>query len=256
MLKVAHEMRLDRYQRKIEKLATQWPTAWHLVCLAENKCRFEHFNRSKSRIEFDISLGRAAPPMWDAGSPWSAIFLKAAEDDETYWDDNIRHPAMSWLAHGGRRSQSSRATGCGGGACRRCGGARPRNVSSSVNSWGQGTSTKDTVRRIKRERSAAPVADVKREAGPPLAKKPKGKSDGKGGKNKGAHHTVDQAGVQLCFSWNFGVASFHQEAHVQLAEFKNAPRVGRTSTRRGSAHRLDWIERWKELGLRRRLFHP
>ena len=32
-----HEMPLDRYQRKIEKLATQWPTAWHLVCL--------HFDR-------------------------------------------------------------------------------------------------------------------------------------------------------------------------------------------------------------------
>ena len=92
MLKVAHEMPLDRYQQKIEKLATQWPTAWHLVCLAEDKCRFEHFNRLKSRIEFDISLGRVAPPLWDAGSPWSAIFFKAAEDDETYWDDNIRHP--------------------------------------------------------------------------------------------------------------------------------------------------------------------
>ena len=92
----------------------------------------EHFDRLKSRIEFDISLGRAAPPMWDAGSPWSAIFLKAAEDDETCWDDNIRHPAMSWLAHGGRGARkSSRATGCGGSACRWYGGARPGNVSSS-----------------------------------------------------------------------------------------------------------------------------
>ena len=108
MLKVAHERPLDRYQRKIEKLATQWPTAWHLVCLAEDKCRFEHFNRLKSRIEFDISLGRAAPHVWDAGSPWSAIFLKAAKDDETCWDDNIRHLAMSWLAHGGRGVPKSR----------------------------------------------------------------------------------------------------------------------------------------------------
>ena len=45
MLKVAHVMPLDRYQRKIEKLAMQWPTAWHLVCLAEDKCMYEHFNR-------------------------------------------------------------------------------------------------------------------------------------------------------------------------------------------------------------------
>ena len=74
------------------------------------------------------------------------------------------------------------------------------------------------VRRIKRERSAAPIADVKKEAGPPPAKKPKGKSEGKGGKNKGARYTVDQAGVQLCFSWNFGGGTCG-EAHVRLAEF-------------------------------------
>ena len=74
----------------------------------------------------------------------------------------------------------------------------------AVNSWGQGTSTKAMARRIKRERSAAPTADVKKEAGPPLAKKPKDKSDGKGGKNTGARYTVNQASVRLCFSWNFG----------------------------------------------------
>ena len=102
MLKLAHEMPLDRYQRKIEKLATQWGSAWHLVCLAEDKCRFEHMNRLKARIDFDLSLGRPPPPLWDAAMPWSAIFLKAAEDDEAFWDDNVRHPAMSWLAHGSR----------------------------------------------------------------------------------------------------------------------------------------------------------
>ena len=161
-----------------------------------------------------------------------------------------------------RRSQSSRAISCGGGARRRYGGARPRNVSSShgaATSWGQGTSTKAMARRIKRERSAAPTADVKKETtGPPLAKKPKGKSDGKGRKNSGALYTVDQAGGQFCFSWNSGggtcgilvvgrVASFHQEAHVGLAEFTNAPRAGQTSTRRGSAYRLDCIKKWKKL---------
>ena len=54
------------------------------------------------------------------------------------------------------------------------------------------------VRRIKRERSAAPTADVKREAGLPPAKKSKGKSDGKGGKNKRTRCTLDQDGAQLC----------------------------------------------------------
>ena len=107
-----------------------------------------------------------------------------------------------------RRSESSRATGCGGGICRRCGGARPRNVTSSRGSEFLGPRHYDTTRamtrRNMRENSAAPIAHMKREAGPPHAKKSKGKSDGKGGKNKRARCTVDQAGVQLCFSWNFG----------------------------------------------------
>ena len=44
------------------------------------------------------------------------------------------------------------------------------------------------------------------------------------------------------------VASFHREAHVWLAEFTSAPRVGRTSTQRGSAHRLDLIEEVEGIG--------
>ena len=74
----------------------------------------------------------------------------------------------------------------------------------AVNSWGQGILTRAITRRNKRERPAAPTADVKREAGPPPAKKSNGKSDGKGGKNTRARYTVDQDGVQLYLSWNFG----------------------------------------------------
>ena len=45
-----------------------------------------------------------------------------------------------------RRSQSSRATGCGGGACRRYGGARPRNVNSlGSRHFDQGRGTPDQV---------------------------------------------------------------------------------------------------------------
>ena len=88
MLKVAHVMPLDRYQRKIEKLAMQWPTAWHLVCLAEDKCRFEHFNRLKSRIEFVGPLRRCGMQ----GFLGQQFFLKAAEDDESYWTTTFDTP--------------------------------------------------------------------------------------------------------------------------------------------------------------------
>ena len=45
----------------------------------------------------------------DVGRWFSVVcnFLEGS-DDETYWDDNIRHPAMSWLAHGGRGAPKAR----------------------------------------------------------------------------------------------------------------------------------------------------
>ena len=36
---------------------------------------------------------------------------KAAANDKTYRDDNNRHPAASWLAHGGRGSHKASSTG-------------------------------------------------------------------------------------------------------------------------------------------------
>ena len=159
---------------------------------------------------------------------------------------------MSWLARGWQtRSQSSRATGCGGSACRWYGGARRGNVSSSRSTellgprhFGQGGGTPDQERKVSGAHS-----DVKREAGPPLAKKPKGKSDGKRGKSKGARYTVDQAGVQLCFSWNFGGGTCGElspgspcpKHHVSV----------RQALSEAVSHRLDWIKKRKELALRR-----
>ena len=209
----------------------QWPTAWHLVCLAEDKCRFEHFNRVKSRI----SLGRAVPPMWDAGSPWSAIFLKVAEADETYWDDNIRHPAMSWLAHGVRGSPKARehlvaeAALAGGMA------ALVPEASASpgaVNAWGQDTLAKAMAHRIKRERSAASTADVKKEAG-----------RRKGGKEqRSALHSRPSRGA-VVLQLEFRQRDVRRATAGKLMpcwqSSKNAPRVGGTSTRQGSSRRLD-----------------
>ena len=111
MLKVAHVMPLDRYRRKIEKLATQWPTAWHLVRLAEDKCRFrapqsfEVANRVRhfSRTSRSASVGC-----------WVSVVCNLLTT-KLIGTTTFRHPAMSWLAHG---SQSPRAPGREGSACR------------------------------------------------------------------------------------------------------------------------------------------
>ena len=134
-------------------------------------------------------------------------FLEGSGGRRNLFGRQLRHPAMSWLAHDGRGAPKAReqlvaeAALAGGMAALVPEMSAPQGA---VNSWCQGITTRAMTRRNKRERPAAPTAEVKREAGPPHAKKPKGRSYGKEGKNKGARYTVDQAGVQLCFSWNFG----------------------------------------------------
>ena len=108
-------------------------------------------------------------------------FFKAAEDDETYWDDNIRHPAMSWLARGGRGVPKSRKQLVAEAALAGVLAALVPEMSApqgAVNSWGQGITTRAIFRRNKRKRPAAPTADVKRKAGPPPAKKSKARATG------------------------------------------------------------------------------
>ena len=195
MLKVAHEMPLDRYQRKIEKAGNSVANSLASCLVGRRQVQVRTFQSFKvaNRVRHCSRTSRSA----DVGccSPLSAIL--------TTFDTT----AMSWSAHCGRGAPKAReqlvaeAALAGGVAVLRQELSAPQGA---VNSWGQGTSTKAMVRRIKRERSAASTADVKREAGPPPAKRSKGKSDGKGGKNKRVRHTLDQDGAQLCFSWNFG----------------------------------------------------
>ena len=97
ILGVAAATPLDRYSKKIQTLARQWPSAWHLIYLAEDKARYEHFNRLKSKIEFEIEAGRPAPLVWDLASPWDVVFLMAAKDDAKFWDENVRQEVTDKL---------------------------------------------------------------------------------------------------------------------------------------------------------------
>ena len=168
-------------------------------------------------------------------------FLKAAEDDETYLDDNIRHPATRWQ----RRSQISRATGCGVGACWRYVALVPENVSSSRGSEFLGSSHYDQSNDTLEQEGKASGAHSRREerSWASTRKEVKGQDRRKERKEqKSALHSRSRL-CTVVFSVGISVvghvASFHQEAHVRRAEFTNAPRVGQTSTRQGSVHRLD-----------------
>ena len=92
---------LERYARCVRRLANDWPQAWHLVCLADDKCRAEHLDAIKREILVEDLAGRPTPPGWDRAHPWSCVFTKAAMD-ERYWDHQVRHQAVRWTCAGSR----------------------------------------------------------------------------------------------------------------------------------------------------------
>ena len=100
MLQIVGRASLDMYQDTIRRLVSTWPDCWHLVALADDKMRAEHVIRIKRNIEADIAGGRPPDPDWNAFAPWSCALRRAAQDDR-FWDLQVRHPAVAWVARAG-----------------------------------------------------------------------------------------------------------------------------------------------------------
>ena len=101
MLGIVSRSALLNYEKMIERLVVQWPAAWGLVCQAEDKARAERLERIRRNFVVDQTAGKIMLDDWDAGSPWTACF-RALTTDEAYWNEQVRHAAVSWTASGGR----------------------------------------------------------------------------------------------------------------------------------------------------------
>eukprot|EP00971_Amphidinium_carterae_P330195 6463088-Amphidinium_carterae.1 len=95
MLKIASLAALTAYERFMEKLTRMWPTAWHLVYSADDKCRAEHLERIRRSVVLDEACGKPMPEGYDPEHPWSHCFMQAVSD-EKFWSENVRHPAAAW----------------------------------------------------------------------------------------------------------------------------------------------------------------
>eukprot|EP00971_Amphidinium_carterae_P254737 5056719-Amphidinium_carterae.1 len=69
MLKIASLAALTTYERFMEKLTRMWPTAWHLVYSADDKCRAEHLERLRRAVVLDEVCGKPRPEGYDPDSP-------------------------------------------------------------------------------------------------------------------------------------------------------------------------------------------
>ena len=210
MLGIVAEAALQRYQRHIEKLVQLYPDCWGLIYLAEDKFRHEHIDRVRRRIEGDVARGIAAPPLWDKASPWSAAFLEGTSEREAFWDDQVRHPALAWMAAGRHGSPAAFEETAAARAVRDSSPRRPRDGQRSAagpdRPWGMGTSKKAENRRWKRESDApAPSGDAAKRQRQELKGKGRGKGKEKSQQERRTRKFVStQDGKPLCFAWNDG----------------------------------------------------
>ena len=86
---------LDLYRDRFRDLVVRYPHVWHLLVVAEDRCRAEHFPRLRRKLTEDHDHG--LEPRFQPGRPWERVFRVAAHDKE-YWDEHVRDPAIRFMA--------------------------------------------------------------------------------------------------------------------------------------------------------------
>eukprot|EP00972_Heterocapsa_arctica_P002606 381743-Heterocapsa_arctica.AAC.1 len=69
--------------------------------MADDRARAEGLERMRRKVVGDLAAGAPRPPDWDPAFPWSTCFRLLATDQD-YWNTQVRYPAATWLARGGR----------------------------------------------------------------------------------------------------------------------------------------------------------
>ncbi|CAE7832753.1 RE2 [Symbiodinium sp. CCMP2592] len=188
MLDILPLASLQLYVRHIEKLVKLYPSAWHLVVLADEKARGEKWARLRLKISADLAAGKGPPELWDPHRPWvSALHLLV--NDTAFWEDQVRSPANAWVASGGRGAPRT-----------------PEETYSASQASGSDLDPSTAIRkRTSKEKRQAKKQRVQAEKEElkvlRAAATGKGKLDGKGDKGGGLKFK-DQAGSDLCFSWD------------------------------------------------------
>ncbi|CAL1127083.1 unnamed protein product [Cladocopium goreaui] len=196
MLDVVSLAALQLYEKTIERLVMQWPRCWHLIVLADDKGRAERLEKWRRRYMIEEDGGRPVPMDWSKEKPWTSCFKALALDNE-YWDEQVRHPAASWLVSGGRGVALAPAEQVA--LAHLPGGLEALEVDKE-----EGGETRK--RQSNRDRRLARTKRIKqeREELDKLRKSNGGGQAAGSSKARGKGKSKDQAGVQICYSFANG----------------------------------------------------
>ena len=189
---------LEEYFEHFSQLQAEYPECWHLCAVAEDRCRGEAFPRIRRELERLHALSRSMNGIaFDPSQPWASVFVAAARD-ESFWDREVRRPALSFLARGSLNAvpavsaQASEALAGILGNNRGKGQGQPM-AQAQV---GQGLSRGAKKRRGKQQTAAPPIAQVKTETS--------GGGRQGGQSSRGPPYSSTREGKQICFKFAKG----------------------------------------------------
>eukprot|EP00435_Cladocopium_sp_Y103_P016613 s3999_g4.t1 len=93
---------MEEYHDMFRDLVKNYPEAWHLLVIAEDRCRGEHFPGVRRELEAQHDRGLA--PNFEPKRPWDEVFRTAARDRD-YWDRHVREPALLFRTAGKHKEQ-------------------------------------------------------------------------------------------------------------------------------------------------------
>eukprot|EP00435_Cladocopium_sp_Y103_P017963 s5122_g4.t1 len=198
MLNIASLSTLHGYEKAIERLTIQWPRCWGLIAYAEDKARADRLDKIRRRLQQDAARGKEMPTDWTEDNPWNSC-LKILTHDEDFWNEQIRHPAASWMASGGKGVPMAPAEQAA--LAHIPGGSEIMDIEQE----GHGDNRRRQANRDKRAAKARRIKAEREELD--TYRRKSQPSDGKSGgqdKGRGKGKSKDQAGTQICFSWANG----------------------------------------------------
>ena len=203
MLKISSLASLQLYEKTVARLVLQWPQAWGLIYTAEDKGRAEKLEKIRRSLMIDKSQGKALPSDWDEAMPWTTCFRMLATDEE-YWSEQVRHPATSWLAAGGRGAPMAPAEAIAGQHLP--GGVAAVEPELEDKSVRRKQSNRDKRQaRAKRLRADREELSQWRSSSTRTSNAPKPEDHQQKGGGKGKGKSKDNTGAQICFSYATGV---------------------------------------------------
>ena len=104
MLDLSSMATLALYEKAIVRLTRLWPSAWHLVAAADDKCGAEPIKRIRRSCEVKRVSGKDVPNVYSVQEPWSIYFRLAAAD--TAFGDGTGPPSSGGVGDGGLRGAS------------------------------------------------------------------------------------------------------------------------------------------------------